>query len=189
MGLLDFLGQDRRRKDLQEESCKLKKEVAELLEVNKQLKGENDDLRQENMKLRSRVGELEDSLKEVRDSKKTFVASQPSTKIEKHGEIDSKYLVQHLKGADPTNPFYDKKVVISGTFEQIGMGRDEVAEKLQKLGAKIMRSVSKELDYFVIGNRPGPSKLAKVEGWQKEGYAIHVVSQIELKVLLDVADL
>lgn len=106
-------------------------------------------------------------------------------KVEKHGQIDSQYLKQQLDGADPTNPFYEKVVVESGTYEQIGMARDEVAAAIQKLGAKINRDVSTKMDIFVMGNKPGPSKLAKVEKWRADGYDIRIVSQLELKEILE----
>jgi len=105
-------------------------------------------------------------------------------KIEKHKVIDSQYLKQQLEGADPTNPFYNRVVVESGTYEQIEMSRDEVAAAIQKLGAKINRDVSEKMNIFVMGNRPGPSKLAKVEKWRAEGYDIRIISQVELKEII-----
>lgn len=194
MGLFDFLSNGK-VKELLEENANLQRKVAELLE-------KIDELHHENAHLRSRVDECHTESTDVNNADSAEKAEDADVnnadsaeketrigaKIERHAGIDSRYLVQKLDGADPDNPFYGKKVVISGTFEQIGMERNEVAEKLQKLGAKIMRNVSPELDFFIIGNRPGPSKLAKIEGWQKEGIPIQVISQIELKVIFDVAD-
>lgn len=105
-------------------------------------------------------------------------------KVEKHKGIDSQYMKQNLEGADPTNPFYGKTVVESGTYEQIGMTRDEVAAAIQKLGAKINRDVSVKMNIFVTGNKPGPSKLAKVEKWRAEGCDIRIISQLELKEII-----
>ena len=115
--------------------------------------------------------------------------SDPATttagkKIEKHKGIDSQYLKQQLDGADPTNPFYDKVVVESGTYEQIGMTRDEVAAAIHKLGAKINRKVSNTIDIFVQGNRPGPSKIKEVEELRAGGRDVRIVSQIEWKEIL-----
>ncbi len=51
--------------------------------------------------------------------------------------------------------------VITGTLE---MGpRDEVAAKLEALGAKEQNSVSKDTTYLIVGENPGASKLAKAE--------------------------
>ena len=105
-------------------------------------------------------------------------------KVEKHGQIDGQYLKQNLEGADPTNPFYGKVVVESGTYEQIGMSRDEVAAAIQKLGAKINRKVSNTIDIFVQGNKPGPSKIKEVEELRAGGRNVRIISQIELKEIL-----
>ena len=112
----------------------------------------------------------------------TTVAGQ---KVEKHGQIDSRYLKQQTEGADPTNPLYGKIAVESGTYEQIGMTRDQVAEAIQKLGAKLNRDVSKKMNVFVTGNKPGPSKMEKVQSWRAEGIDIRIISQIELKEIID----
>ena len=213
MGLFDFLSNGK-VKELLEENANLQRKVAELLEKIDELHHENAHLRsrvdechtestdENNADSAEKAEDADvnnadhaedaDSAEKAEDADEYNADSAEKetrigAKIERHAGIDSRYLVQKLDGADPDNPFYGKKVVISGTFEQIGMERNEVAEKLQKLGAKIMRNVSPELDFFIIGNRPGPSKLAKIEGWQKEGIPIQVISQIELKVIFDVA--
>lgn len=122
-----------------------------------------DSLRAENEVLRSRVGE------------------GTSTRTERHGQIDSRYLSMQTDGADPSNPLYGKTVVMSGTFEQIGMERDEVAAAIQQLGAKLNRSVSRTMQVFVMGNRVGPSKMSEVEQLRSEGHDIRIISQIEFK--------
>lgn len=111
-------------------------------------------------------------------------ATKPE-KMEKHGQIDSQYLKQDTSGADPTNPLYEKTVVESGTYEQIGMSRDEVAAAIQKLGAKLNRGVSKTMDIFVTGNRPGPSKMEKVMQWRSEGLQIEIIDQMRIKEIID----
>ena len=105
-------------------------------------------------------------------------------KVEKHGKIDSKFLKQQLDGADSSNPLYGKVAVISGTFEQIGMERDEVAEGLQALGAKVNRKVSDTLDVFVQGNKPGPAKLKEVEALRASGRDIRILTPIEVREIL-----
>ncbi len=51
--------------------------------------------------------------------------------------------------------------VITGT---LAMGtRDEVAAKLEALGAKEQASVTKDTTYLIVGESPGASKLAKAE--------------------------
>lgn len=108
-------------------------------------------------------------------------ATSPSPKVEKHKQIDSRYLTQQTGGADPANPLYGKVVVMSGTFEQIGMERDEVAAAIQRLGAKLNRSVSRTIQVFVMGNKVGPAKLAEVEALRADGHDIRIISQLEFK--------
>lgn len=113
---------------------------------------------------------------------------QPNTvtpSAERHGKIDSRFLKQETEGADPANPLYGKKVVMSGTFEQIGMERDEVAEAIQRLGAKLNRSVSPTMQAFVMGNKVGPSKLKEVEQFRATGHDILIISQLEFKEIVN----
>ena len=56
-----------------------------------------------------------------------------------------------------------------------------MAEAIQRLGAKLNRSVSRTKQVFVMGNRVGPSKLAEVEQFRAEGRDIRIISQIEFK--------
>ena len=113
------------------------------------------------------------------------VARPAGQKIEKHKQIDSRFLRQQTEGADSSNPLYGKVVVMSGTFEQVGMERDKVAEALQALGAKVNRSVSSTIQVFVTGNKPGPSKLKEVEQLRAAGRDIRILSQLELKEIID----
>ena len=107
--------------------------------------------------------------------------ASPSPKVERHGQIDSRYLTQQTDGADPSNPLYGKVAVLSGTFEQIHMERDQVAAAIQRLGAKLNRSVSATMQVFVMGNKVGPSKLAEVEALRAQGRDIRIISQLEFK--------
>ena len=66
-----------------------------------------------------------------------------------------------------------------------GMTRDEVAAAIQKLGAKLNRGVSKTMDIFVTGNKPGPSKLKQVMQWRSEGLQIEIIDQIRIKEIID----
>jgi DNA ligase (NAD+) len=58
-------------------------------------------------------------------------------------------------------PLSGVNFVITGTLE---MGsRDEVAARLERLGAHEQKSVSKDTTYLIIGENPGASKLNKAE--------------------------
>jgi DNA ligase (NAD+) len=52
-----------------------------------------------------------------------------------------------------------KSFVISGVFSSFG--RDELKEKIEKNGGKVVSSVSAKLDYLVAGENMGPAKLEK----------------------------
>ncbi len=62
--------------------------------------------------------------------------------------------------ADSDNMFFQKTVVITGTFQKYT--RDELTEKLQSMGAKVTGSVSKKTDYVLCGENAG-SKLSKAK--------------------------
>lgn len=118
----------------------------------------------------------------VRRSEETLRENQElRAKDAGHKQIDSSYLTQQLDGADPSNPLYGKVAVMSGTYEQIHMEREQVAEAIQRLGAKLNRSVSRTMQVFVMGNKVGPSKLAEVEALRAEGRDIRIISQLEFK--------
>ena len=52
----------------------------------------------------------------------------------------------------------NKKIVITGTLSNYS--RDELKENLEKMGAKVTSSVSKNTDYLISGSEPG-SKFKK----------------------------
>ena len=118
------------------------------------------------------------------DGSPVGTAESPSPKVEKHKQIDSRYLTQQTDGADPSNPLYGKVAVLSGTFEQIHMERDEVAAAIQRLGAKLNRSVSATMQVFVAGDKVGPAKFKQVEALRAEGRDIRIISQLEFKEII-----
>ena len=62
--------------------------------------------------------------------------------------------------ADKDGMFYQKTIVITGTFEKYT--RDELTEIMQSLGAKVTGSVSKKTDILLCGENAG-SKLDKAK--------------------------
>ena len=54
---------------------------------------------------------------------------------------------------------HGKSFVISGVFASFG--RDELKEKIEKNGGKVVSSISAKLDYLVAGENMGPAKLDK----------------------------
>ena len=60
------------------------------------------------------------------------------------------------------NPFYGKKVVISGTYTN-WPNRKDLAKELKELGADIDSSVSTKTNYLCAGLGVGPSKLKNMQ--------------------------
>ena len=56
--------------------------------------------------------------------------------------------------------FYNKKVVLTGTLKNYS--RDEAKEIIRKKGGKIVSAISKNVDYLLVGEKPG-SKLTKAK--------------------------
>lgn len=80
------------------------------------------------------------------------------------------------------NTFYDKKVVITGIFYEIG--RNDVAKAIQDLGGKVNGSISKKTNIVVMGDAAGPSKVEKIKELEKDGYDIRIITEKELLEIL-----
>ena len=77
-------------------------------------------------------------------------------------------------------PLADKKFVLTGTLEV--MTRPEAKLRLEKLGAQVISSVSKNTDYVIVGENPG-SKAVKAEKLEiavlKEAEFVDLLSSYE----------
>lgn len=100
--------------------------------------------------------------------------------FEGHEQLHGSVLQMDLDGADPNNPFYARKVVITGVFD---MERPILAAKLKSMGADIDSTVSPRIKYLVIGRDPGYSKLEKVDRWIAEGKDIRKIYQEDLDLI------
>ena len=84
-------------------------------------------------------------------------------------------LIKDLSNASPeNNPFYDRKVVITGEFSK---DRKEIARILKDYGADVNTSISKLTDYVLVGSAPGPSKIAKIALLKEQGYNIRILHE------------
>ncbi len=81
------------------------------------------------------------------------------------------------------NPFYNKKVVISGTYET-WPDRTDLAKILKNLGADIDTSVSKRTNILCAGTGVGPSKIRKMQQNIEEGFDSIILSEKEIIELL-----
>jgi DNA ligase (NAD+) len=73
--------------------------------------------------------------------------------------------------------FNGKNVLVTGTLENFK--RDEIKTLLDNLGANVVGSVSKKLDFLIVGSEPG-SKLEKAQN-----LGIRIVYEEELMSLLE----
>ena len=90
-------------------------------------------------------------------------------------------LKKDLTCADPNNPFYDRKVVITGVFN---IERQELANRLKTMGADIDTGVSSKTNYLLIGEEPGPSKLRKFDELIAAGKDVRKIYQEDLDLIL-----
>ena len=108
-------------------------------------------------------------------SKKVIIKKAPNfkNKTKLKGDI----YVKDLTGADETNPFYDRKIVITGEFNQ---ERKSLAKTLKSMGADIDSAISKKTNYVLIGTNPGPVKIEKLDKLIHDGYNIRKLHQSDL---------
>lgn len=79
--------------------------------------------------------------------------------------------------------FFNSTVVITGVFE-LYPNRDELAQRLQKLGAKVNSSISKKTTYVIVGSGAGPKKIEKIQELQDEGHPIRILREHDLANIL-----
>ena len=100
-----------------------------------------------------------------------------------HQQLKGDVLKKDLSCANPNNPFYNKKVVITGAFD---VERENLATKLKSLGADLDTAISKRTNFVFIGREAGPSKLAKLQSLIENGYNIRQLGQQEVtQIMLD----
>ena len=80
--------------------------------------------------------------------------------------------VQEKLDVDENNMFFNKTVVITGTFADFT--RDELSNKMKELGAKVTGSVSKKTDYLLCGENAGSKKT------KAENLSIKIITEQEL---------
>lgn len=98
-----------------------------------------------------------------------------------HINLCGDVLQKDLSCADPNNPFYDRKVVITGVFN---IERQNLANILKTMGADIDTGVSSKTNYLLIGDEPGPSKLRKFDELISEGKDVRKIYQEDLDIIL-----
>ena len=101
---------------------------------------------------------IEEIGEKIAQSLKDFFKNTSSLKtIEKLKEAGVNFISEKLV---IENVFEGEKFLVTGTLENFS--RNEIKEVIEKYGGEIISSVSKNLDYLIVGKNPG-SKLSKVE--------------------------
>lgn len=113
----------------------------------------------------------------IRDNVEKEPSYQRARKRQLHGDV----LKKDLTNADPNNPFYDRKVVITGEFTQ---DRKFIAATLKEMGADIDTNITKKTNYVLIGVDAGPSKLNKLDKLTHDGYNIRRLYQQDIDAIL-----
>lgn len=108
----------------------------------------------------------------IRNKPKTNIFQQKG-----HERIRGDILKPDLKNANPSSPFYGKKVVFTGVLNSIK--RHAAAEIVKKQGADIDTGITKRTNYVITGSAPGPSKLKKIEKYNNEGSEIKIIFENE----------
>ena len=98
-----------------------------------------------------------------------------------HTTLCGNVLQKDLSCADPNNPFYDRKVVITGVFK---IERQELANVLKTMGADIDTGVGSKTNSLLIGEEPGPSKLRKFDELIAAGKDVRKIYQEDLDMIL-----
>lgn len=111
----------------------------------------------------------------------TLVKHNPHT-IKIHEGLHGDVLQKDLSGANPDNPFYDRKIVITGVFMQ---PRKQLGNILKAMGADIDNSITKRTNFVLIGEDPGPSKMEKLDKLIHDGFNIKKIYQDDLNNILN----
>ena len=84
---------------------------------------------------------------------------------------------------DSSSPFYGATCVLTGVFDQ-WPDRNELAEKLMSLGARVTGSVSGKTDFLICGEDPGVAKIEKAEEYRDGGSGIEILEESDLSSML-----
>ena len=110
----------------------------------------------------------------IKDNIKTYFSNP--TNISNFWNLLDELMIITVK-LDTKSKKINKTFVFTGEFS--GFSRREISTKLTQLGCKITDAVSKNVDYLVVGNKPG-SKLDKAKKLKVE-----VLDEIDFLRLID----
>jgi len=98
-------------------------------------------------------------------------------------KISNNYSIKNLDIEDKTSIFYNKNVVITGSFNC--HARDEIACLIHCKGGAIKRAITSTTNIVIIGSiDPGPAKLIKIDELIKAGSKLQVIQEDEFIEIL-----
>lgn len=92
-----------------------------------------------------------------------------------HRKMEANTLQPLLNDASINNPFYNKKIVLTGKLKSLD--RRTAVHLLNKLGADVISSVSTNTEILIIGDRCDPSKLDRIIDLIDEGVSIKLMNE------------
>lgn len=110
----------------------------------------------------------------------------PSKGVDEENESYCDPLLNIIPNGDisslcPVEPFINKKFLITGSTP---FDRGLASDIITKLGGKISSGINKSLDYVILGDKPGPSKIKKLSQLSEEGCNIVELSTDDFVDLL-----
>ena len=82
--------------------------------------------------------------------------------VDKHNEKTPVYSTQRaVEALEKSSSKYQPKICVTGTID--GLLRKEIVNQLEEIGYKYVSGVNSNIEFLVVGKKPGPSKLIKAE--------------------------
>jgi DNA polymerase-3 subunit epsilon len=116
-------------------------------------------------------------IEELRYNKQGHIVKNKTAFYTDYEKLSGDVLSKDLTHANPNNPFYNKKVVFTGTLD--GMSREDAAQKIRVMGADINTAISKRTNFVVMGKNAGPAKMEKIELLNNSGANIVILREHE----------
>jgi DNA polymerase III subunit epsilon len=109
--------------------------------------------------------------------------------FEDHGKLDHDMFTPELESVqNKNNPFYNKKVVITGVYQN-WPDRNDLAKIIKNLGADIDSSVTPRTQILIVGANSGPVKLQKMKANIDDDKTRKIMSEEEVSAILKLMDI
>lgn len=93
-------------------------------------------------------------------------------------------LFEETENIEVKSPFINRKIVIEGTFHSIK--KDALKAKIKRLGGEIVSGdVTKNVNYFIVGDNVSADKMEKYDKLNFNGYHIKILSESDVLNILN----